>query len=400
MNDHGIKDILKKIVLKPGKEQSLKRFHPWIFSGAVKTIPGGVQEGDPVEIFSSKNEPLGTGHYQPGSIAVRMLTFGTEKLSTAFWRSKLEKCLRLREGSGLAGSSHTNVYRLVNAEGDGMPGLIIDYYSGTAVMQAHSAGMHRIRRELAAILREVMGDSLTSVYYRGMQGVHVKSEGADNVYLSGSLSSNIVEEHGNRFAIDWVGGQKTGFFIDQRENRKLLGQYSRGKKVLNMFGYTGGFSVYALGGGALQVHTVDSSAKAVEMAEENVALNFQSETRHKAFCMEAFDFFSDGNDSYDIVILDPPAFAKGMRARNNALQAYRRLNSKALKKIVPGGLLFTFSCSQVVGRDQFRQAVYSAAIQSARDIKILHQLSQPADHPVSIYHPEGEYLKGLVLQVI
>ena len=389
-----------KIVLKPGKAQSLKRFHPWIFSGAFKKIPDGVHEGDPVEVFSSENEKLGTGHYHSGSIAVRMLAFGNEKLTRTFWRSKIEKCLRLREGIGLAGSSHTNVYRLVNAEGDDMPGLIIDYYNGTAVMQAHSAGMHRIRRELAANLREVMGDSLTSVYYRGMHGIPVIKENEYSEYLSGSPSSNIVEEHGNRFTIDWVGGQKTGFFTDQRENRKLLGQYSRDKNILNMFGYTGGFSVYALEGGARLVHTVDSSAKAIKMADENVALNFESGMRHKAFCMEAFDFFSDCKEGYDIVILDPPAFAKGMRARNNALRAYMRLNSKAFEMIVPGGLLFTFSCSQVVGRDQFRQAVYSAAIQSSRDIKILHQLSQPADHPVSIYHPEGEYLKGLVLQVI
>jgi 23S rRNA (cytosine1962-C5)-methyltransferase len=391
---------LIKIVLKPGKEQSLKRFHPWIFSGALKKIPDGLQEGDPVEVFSSENEKLGTGHYHSGSIAVRMLTFGNEKLTGAFWRSKIEKCLRLREEIGLAGSSHTNVYRLVNAEGDGLPGLIIDYYKGTAVIQAHSAGMHRIRRELAAILQDVMGDSLTSVYCRGMHGIAVINENKDNAYLSGSPSTNIVEEHGKRFAIDWVRGQKTGFFIDQRENRKLLGQYSRDKKILNMFGYTGGFSVYALEGGARQVHTVDSSAKAIEMADENVALNFESDTHHESFCMEAFDFFSDCKEGYDIVILDPPAFAKGMRARNNALRAYMRLNSKAFEMIVPGGLLFTFSCSQVVGRDQFRQAVYSAAILSAREIRILHHLSQPADHPVSVYHPEGEYLKGLVLQVI
>ncbi len=391
---------MTKIVLKPGKEQSLKRFHPWVFSGALKRIPEGLSEGDPVEVFSSENEKMGTGHYHSGSIAVRMLTFGDEELTRPFWISRIERCLRLRKEIGLAGSSHTNVYRLVNAEGDGLPGLIIDCYGGTAVIQAHTSGMHRIRMELAAVLSDVMGDDLESVYYRSMHGVSVINGKECHRYLSGSPSTNIVGEHGNRFAIDWTGGQKTGFFIDQRENRKLLGQYSRDRKILNMFGYTGGFSVYALDGGARQVHTVDSSAKAIEMADENVALNFESETRHKTFCMEAFDFFGDCREMYDIVILDPPAFAKGMRARNNALKAYTRLNSKALEFLVSGGLLFTFSCSQVVGREQFRQAVYSAAIRSARQIRILHHLSQPADHPVSIYHPEGEYLKGLVLQVV
>ncbi len=391
---------MKKITLKPGKEQSLKRYHPWVFSGAINEMPEIPAEGEDVKIYSSKNEYLGAGHFQSGSIAVRTLTFRQEDFSDSFWKLKLEKCLKLRKETGLAGGSHTNVYRIVNAEGDGMPGLIIDFYNGTAVIQAHTAGMHRIRRVIAKCLHEVMGTSLTSVYYRGMPGTSLNYSKEDNEYLSGSQSQNLVTEYGNRFSVDWVGGQKTGFFIDQRENRKLLEKYSRNKKVLNMFGYTGGFSVYALKGGAVQVHTVDSSSKAIETAKRNVELNFPSDKSHEAFCMEAFDFFSDKNNSYDIIILDPPAYAKGIRARNNALQAYRRINIKAIEKIVPGGLIFTFSCSQVVSREQFRQAVFSAAIQSGREIRILHQLSQPADHPVSIYHPEGEYLKGLVIQII
>lgn len=391
---------MQKIILKPGKEQSVYRFHPWIFSGAIKTMAGKPKEGEPVEIFSSADECLGTGHFQQGSIAVRMLSFKPAQLNTAFWKGKIINALGLRKLCKLAESSHTDVYRLVNAEGDGMPGMIIDFYNGTAVMQAHTPGMYMIRNELAEVLKDVLKENLTSVYYRSAPGAAGRNGRQDNRYLAKGESGAIINEYGHKFSVDWEGGQKTGFFIDQRENRKLVGDYSQGKKVLNMFGYTGGFSVYALSGGASQVDTVDSSAKAIEKAHENVKLNFPSDKRHNAYCSDVFDFFREQSNGYDIVILDPPAFAKGMKARNNALQAYRRLNAKALEKVTPGGLLFTFSCSQVVSKEQFRQAVYSAALQSAREIRILHQLSQPADHPVSIYHPEGEYLKGLVLQVL
>ncbi len=391
---------MQKIILKPGKEQSIYRFHPWIFSGAIKTITGNPREGDPVEIFSSADECLGTGHFQQGSITVRMLSFKPAKLDSTFWKGKIINALELRKVCNLAGSGHTDAYRLVNAEGDGMPGMIIDFYNGTAVMQAHAPGMYMIRNQLAEVLKDVLKEDLTSVYYRSAPGAAGRNGRQENGYLTGGESRTIITEYGHKFSVDLEGGQKTGFFIDQRENRKLLMDYSQGKKVLNMFGYTGGFSVYALSGGASLVDTVDSSAKAVEKAHENVELNFPSDKHHKAYCADVFDFFREQGNVYDIVILDPPAFAKGMKARNNALQAYRRLNTKALEKISPGGLLFTFSCSQVVSKEQFRQAVYSAALQSEREIRVLHQLSQPADHPVSIYHPEGEYLKGLVLQVL
>ncbi len=423
---------MKKIILKPGKEQSVKRYHPWIFSGAISRKESSLAEGDPVVVYSAQGELLGTGHYHSGSIAVRLIASAGDWPDNRLWKDRLERALMLRKRCGLAGSSHTNAYRLVNAEGDGMPGMIIDYYNGTAVMQAHTIGMHRVRDQVNAELHNVMGEGLKTVYYRGAKGLVKQSDKPDLAgYLfppggdaatnspgssggGGDLCSagngaegfvnvsridNIIKEYGNMFIVDWERGQKTGFFLDQRENRKLLEQYSGGKNVLNMFGYSGGFSVYALRGGAMKVVTVDSSAAAVEMAGKNVNLNFENDKRHVAVCDDVFDYFKNSNEKYDVVVADPPAFAKGTRAVKNALQAYRRLNSKAIEKVGKGGLLFTFSCSQVVSREQFRQAVYSAAILSGREIRILHQLSQPADHPVSIYHPEGEYLKGLVLHV-
>ncbi len=423
---------MNKITLKPGKEQSVNRFHPWIFSGAIRAGEGRFEDGDPVEVYSSSGRLLGTGHYHSGSIAVRLISTAGDKPGRRLWSERLERALLLRKECGLAGSDHTNAFRLVNAEGDGMPGMIIDFYNGTAVMQAHTAGMHRVREQVAAELCNVMGGSLRAVYYRGPKGLAKQAgdpgaplqssaitdtsaspsavkggrEAAGTVdgkkitgYLIGNRGDNTVTEYGNLFAVDWERGQKTGFFLDQRENRRLLGYYSGGKTVLNMFGYTGGFSVYALRGGASEAVTVDSSAGAVEMAEHNMRLNFEKDKRHSAVCADVFDYFRGNNKKYDLVILDPPAFAKGLRAVRNALQAYKRVNTKALEKVGYGGKLFTFSCSQVISKEQFRQAVYSAAINSGREVRILHQLAQPADHPVSIYHPEGEYLKGLVLQV-
>ncbi len=408
---------MKKIILKPGREASAKRFHPWIFSGAVQNNEKNIPDGDPVVVYSSSGELLGTGHYQSGSISVRLFSWGLEEPGPDLWTRKFEAALKLRKDVGLAGSVHTNAYRLVNAEGDGMPGLIVDYYNGTAVLQAHTAGMHRVREQLAGALVSMMGDELKAVYYRGVKvragaAANTGGEPGGNVravnpahredqagYLHGSRSDNVIIEHGNQFTVDWEGGQKTGFFLDQRENRRLLENYSGGQRVLNLFGYTGGFSVYALRGGASEAVTVDSSAAAVRMAEQNVLLNFENDRRHSAVCADVFDFFRNGNGKYDLVVLDPPAFAKGLRAAGNALQAYRRVNSKAIERVAPGGMLFTFSCTQVISREQFRQAVFSSAALSGREIVILHQLSQPADHPVSIYHPEGEYLKGLVLKV-
>ncbi|TVR72628.1 MAG: class I SAM-dependent rRNA methyltransferase [Marinilabiliales bacterium] len=408
---------MHKIKLKPGREASAKRFHPWIFSGAVQDIEENIPNGDPVAVYSAAGELLGTGHYHNGSIAVRLFSRIFEDAGPDLWKRKFEAALKLRKDVGLAGSGRTNAYRLVNAEGDGMPGLIVDYYNGTAVLQTHTAGMHRVKEQLAGALVSLMGDELKAVYHRGVKvqageaaaqgGKSAENGRAGNTphgghqagYLHGSKTDSVISEHGNQFIVDWEGGQKTGFFLDQRENRRLLEDYSGGQRVLNLFGYTGGFSVYALRGGASEAVTVDSSAAAVKMAEQNVLLNFENDRRHSAVCADVFDFFKTGNGKYDLVVLDPPAFAKGMRAAGNALQAYRRVNAKAIERVAPGGMLFTFSCTQVISREQFRQAVYSAATLSGRDIVILHQLSQPADHPVSLYHPEGEYLKGLVLKV-
>jgi len=389
-----------RVVLKSGKEQSLQRFHPWIFSGAIKEIVGRVEEGDVVEVVSNKNEFLAMGHVNVGSIAVRIFSFEKVEPDFNFWKGKLESAFIVRQKLGLADNEQTNVFRLVHGEGDGLPGLIIDFYNGTAVMQAHSAGMFLIRETIAKALKEVMGDRLTAVYDKSEKTVPFKAGlDAKDEYLLGKSEIFEVQENGNRFNVDWVEGQKTGFFVDQRENRRLVQEYSQGRSVLNMFCYSGGFSFYAMRGGAKLVHSVDSSAKAIDLTNENVKLNFPDDTRHEAFVADAFDFMDKSKDKYDLIILDPPAFAKHIGALPQALKGYKRLNLKAFQQIAPGGILFTFSCSQVVSKDKFREAVFSAAAISGRKVRILSQLVQPADHPVDMYHPEGEYLKGLVLYV-
>lgn len=389
-----------KVVLKKGKEESILRFHPWVFSGAIDRIEGGVEEGDVVTVYSNDNRFLGLGHSSIGSIAVRIFSFKEVVPDVLFWSDKIQSAFNLRQRIGLTSRKGTNVYRLIHGEGDGMPGLIVDFYNGTAVLQAHTVGMWLIRNVLADALKIVLGDLLTSVYDKSTKTLPFKAsiEPVDG-YLYGTLTTREVMEDGNRFLVDWEDGQKTGFFVDQRENRKLLSEYSFGKDVLNMFCYTGGFSFSAMQGGANLVHSVDSSAKAIELTNQNVELNFPGDKRHEAFTAEAFDFMKDINDKYDLIILDPPAFAKHRSALNQALQGYKKLNTRAFQQIRPGGILFTFSCSQVVTRTNFREAVFSAAAISKRNIRILHQLSQPGDHPINIYHPEGEYLKGLVLYV-
>ena len=389
-----------RVILKSGKEQSLLRFHPWIFSGAIQEIVGRVEEGDVVEVVSSKKEFLAMGHVQVGSIAVRIFSFEKVEPDFNFWKGKLDRALDVRKKLGLVDNSDTNVYRLVHGEGDGMPGLIVDFYNGTAVMQAHSAGMYVIRETIAKALKEVMGERLVAVYDKSEKTVPFKADlEPKDGYLLGESKVFEVQEHGNRFNVDWVEGQKTGFFVDQRENRRLVQEYSKDRSVLNMFCYSGGFSFYAMRGGAKMVHSVDSSAKAIDLTNENVKLNFQEDTRHEAFVADCFDYMDKDKDKYDLIILDPPAFAKHRGALPQALKGYKRLNLKAFQQIAPGGILFTFSCSQVVTKDKFREAVFSAAAISGRKVRILNQLVQPADHPVDMYHPEGEYLKGLVLYV-
>lgn len=391
---------INRIVLKPGKEQSIKRKHPWIFSGAIQKIEGQLSEGDVVNIYSSEGEYLATGHYQIGSIAVRIFSFDEIVPDEVFWKSKIKNAWLVREQLGLTDNPQTNVYRLVNGEGDGMPGLVIDYYNGVAVMQMHSVGMYRIRKVLAAVLDDLYGSRLTAVFDKSESTLPFKANlGAKNEFLSGSASVVEVIENGNRFAVDIREGQKTGFFIDQRDNRLLLTRYVQGKKVLNMFSYTGGFSVYALRAGASEVCSVDSSANAMEITERNLTMNSLTDGRHKSSVSDAFSFLNDIKNQYDVIILDPPAFAKHLDSLHNALIAYKRLNSKAIDQIKPGGILFTFSCSQVVSRENFRKSVFAAAANSGRHVRILYQLVQPPDHPVSIFHPEGEYLKGLVLYV-
>ena len=389
-----------KITLKPGKEESFKRFHPWVFSGAIDRFERQPEEGDVVEIIDWKGNFVGTGHYQIGSIAVRILSFMKENIDLEFYKKRLNVAYRMRRSIGLINGDYNNTYRLVHGEGDNLSGLIIDIYDKTAVVQAHSPGMHYARHTLAQALKEVMGDALQSIYYKSETTLPYKAElDPENGYLFGENAGNIATEYGLKFHVDWLRGQKTGFFVDQRENRSLLEKYSKDRSVLNMFCYTGGFSFYAMRGGAKLVHSVDSSAKAIDLTCENVELNFPGDNRHQAFAEDAFKYLDTMGDQYDLIILDPPAFAKHKKVLNNALQGYRKLNAKAFEKIKPGGILFTFSCSQVVSKENFRLAVFSAAAQSGRSVRILHQLTQPADHPVNIYHPEGEYLKGLVLYV-
>lgn len=391
---------LIKIVLKSGKDQSMLRFHPWVFSGAIKKIYGSVKEGDLVKVYNNKDQYLGTGHYQPGSIAIRIVTFNDEPVDDAFWFNRIEKAWNWRLTAGLH-HEQNNIFRMINAEGDQMPGLVVDFYNGILVFQAHSMGMYAIRDVLVKAFKEILGEKLTAVYDKSESTLSYKADGRQpNSYLYGKGHGKAAVENGLLFKIGWETGQKTGFFIDQRENRELLSNYSRDKKVLNMFGYTGGFSVYALAGKAKLVHSVDSSGPAIDLTRENVALNFADASNHEAYCTDAFKYLEEMEENaYDVIVLDPPAFAKHHNVLNNALQGYKKLNSKAIAKIAPGGILFTFSCSQAVSRENFRKSVFTAATHSGRAVQILHQLTQPVDHPVSIYHPEGEYLKGLVVRV-
>lgn len=392
--------MYKQIFLKRGKEESLKRFHPWIFSGAIHHMDEGIEEGETVRVITAAGEFIAVGHYQIGSIAVRVLSFEDIEINTDFWCERLQSALDVRIGVGIADSPTNNTYRLVHGEGDYLPGLVIDCYGSTAVMQAHSVGMHVCRNEICQALVQVMGDRIANVYYKSETTLPYKADlHQENGFLVGGDASNVAMENGLKFHIDWLRGQKTGFFVDQRENRSLLEQYAKGKSVLNMFSYTGGFSVYAMRGDAKQVHSVDSSAKAIELTNDNVALNFPGDARHEAFCEDAFKYLDEHDQQYDLIVLDPPAFAKHRAALRNALKGYTRLNVKGLQRIKKGGILFTFSCSQVVTKDNFRNAVFTAAAQVGRKVRILHQLHQPADHPINIYHPEGEYLKGLVLYV-
>ncbi|WP_288280508.1 class I SAM-dependent rRNA methyltransferase [uncultured Prevotella sp.] len=388
---------MKQVYLKRGKEESLLRFHPWVFSGAIHHLDDGIEEGDVVRVVSEKGVFIAVGHYQQGSISVRVLTFNDVEIDDAFWHSRIQSALNMRQDIGLANSSNTNAFRLVHGEGDLLPGLIIDVYDKTAVMQAHSIGMHMSRHAIAKALAEVMKGRIENIYYKSETTLPFMEP--ENGFLLGNSYDNIAIENGLRFYVDWLRGQKTGFFVDQRENRALLEKYAKGKRVLNMFCYTGGFSFYAMRGGAQLVHSVDSSAKAIELTRRNVELNFPGDPRHEAFCEDAFKYLDSSSHTYDLIILDPPAFAKHRGALHNALKGYTRLNEKAFEKIEKGGILFTFSCSQVVSKDHFRNAVFTAAAQAKRKVRILHQLHQPADHPINIYHPEGEYLKGLVLYV-
>lgn len=393
-------NISIKIILKSGKDQSLNRFHPWIFSGAIKKIIGNVQEGDLVEVVNNKDEFLAIGHYQIGTIAVRVISFDKLEINTDFWKQKILDAYNLRNVLGLINNEETNVYRLVNAEGDGMPGLIIDHYNGVLVMQMHSIGFYLTRNLLVEILKDLYKDKLLAIYNKSESTLPFKANiSANNEFLFGNKTDQVVSEYGLKFNVSWLEGQKTGFFIDQRENRKLLDKYSLNKAVLNVFGYTGGFSIFALHGKAKEVHSVDSSKKAIDLTEENVNLNYSEISNHKSFVVDAFEFLKDIKDKYDVIVLDPPAFAKHRRVLHNAIQGYKKINRLAIEQIKAGGILFTFSCSQVLSKQDFQKMIFSAAAMAGREVKILHHLTQPADHPVSIYHPEGEYLKGLVLYV-
>ncbi len=390
----------KKIYLKRGKEESLRRFHPWVFSGAIHHADRGIGEGDVVRVFDSNDEFIAVGHYQIGTIAVRVLSFRDVPIDDEFWYSRLKAAYDMRVSIGIAENPLNNTFRLVHGEGDHLPGLVIDCYGTTAVMQAHSVGIHESRKTIAENLVKVMGGRVQHVFYKSETTLPYKADlGQENGFIIGGSQDNTAMENGLKFHVDWLRGQKTGFFVDQRENRSLLERYAKDKRVLNMFCYTGGFSFYAMRGGAQLVHSVDSSAKAIELTNANVALNYPGDTRHQAFCEDAFKFLDAADNTYDLIILDPPAFAKHRGALHNALKGYIRLNVKAFQRIRKGGILFTFSCSQVVTKDHFRNAVFTAAALSGRKVRILHQLHQPADHPINIYHPEGEYLKGLVVYV-
>lgn len=393
-------ETIPTLRLRRGKEESLDRFHPWVFSGALTSMPDDIDEGDLVYVESADGRRIGTGHFQIGSIAVRMLTFSDEPIDASFYRRRLREAMKLRRTLGLIRPDN-DAYRLVHGEGDFLPGLVVDVYGPTAVIQAHSPGMHFARDIVARELADMPDAGIRNVYYKSETTLPYKAHlDPQNQYIIGSAENDIATENGLRFRIDWLRGQKTGFFVDQRDNRSLLEHYSRGRNVLNMFCYTGGFSVYAMRGGARSVTSVDSSAKAITLTDANIALNFPGDTRHKSVAQDAFKFLDEiGEGEYDLIILDPPAFAKHRSALRNALRGYQKLNARAFERIATGGILFTFSCSQAVSKEQFRLAVFSAAAQTGRKVRILHQLTQPADHPVNIYHPEGEYLKGLILYV-
>ena len=394
-------DQYKKIILKPKKEQSLKRFHPWVFSGAIASMADNMEEGEVVEVYAHDNTFLGVGHYQIGTIAVRILSFQERKIDADFFVDRLLDAYQMRQAINLVRNDN-NTYRLVHGEGDMLAGLIIDIYGGLAVVQAHSVGMHMSKLMIATALEQVLNTSIHHIYYKSESTLPFKApiNPEDDFLLGGPDLDKVAVENNLKFQIDWEKGQKTGFFIDQRESRSLLEEYSKNRSVLNMFCYTGGFSVYALRGGAKSVVGVDSSAKAVMLADENVKLNFGDDKRYSSSSDDAFKFLKGiSNDVYDLIVLDPPAFAKHRGAVRNALQGYKKLNLAAFEKVAKGGIVFTFSCSQVISREQFRLAVFSAAAISGKRVRILHQLSQPADHPINIYHPEGEYLKGLVLEV-
>ncbi|MCD8236198.1 MAG: class I SAM-dependent rRNA methyltransferase [Prevotellaceae bacterium] len=402
---------MKKVYLKRGKDESLRRFHPWIFSGAIHHFDCQPEEGEVVEVYALTNnaehtgtdhdyEYIATGHYQIGSIMVRVLTFDNEQIDRTFYERRIASAYAVRKSIGVADRQDNDTYRLVHGEGDNLSGLIIDIYGKTAVMQAHSVGMHTDRYTIAQALKNVLGDKIENIFYKSETTLPYKAElGQENGFLLGGSADDIAIENGLKFHVDWLKGQKTGFFVDQRNNRSLLEYYAKGRSVLNMFCYTGGFSFYAMRGDAKVVHSVDSSQKAIDLTNANVQLNFPGDDRHQAFAEDAFKYLDRMDDMYDLIILDPPAFAKHKDALRNALKGYSRLNQKALEKIHSGGILFTFSCSQIVTKDNFRTAVFTAAAQAGRKVRILHQLHQPADHPINIYHPEGEYLKGLVLYV-
>ncbi len=396
---------MAKIILKKGREESLKRFHPWVFSGAIAQIVGEPAEGDVVEVYGQDGKFLAAGHYQIGSIAVRVLSFESSVINDDYWKSMLSRALAVRIATGLADSETTNCYRLVHGEGDNLPGLIIDWYDGVCVMQAHSAGMFRAKKQIAQALVEIYGDKLKAVYDKSSGTAPFKA-GLDLVdgylYKKDGFNDNeqVVVENGHKFIVNWTEGQKTGFFLDQRENRAFVERYAKGRNVLNLFCYTGGFSIYALGAGATHVDSVDSSAKAMALVDKNVEIGGFDKSRHTSLCVDALDYLRDvPEDKYDVMIVDPPAFAKHRGALNNALRAYQRLNAAAISKVAPGGFVFTFSCSQVVTKEAFALAVFSAAAQTGRKVRILERLNQPSDHAVNIYHPEGEYLKGLLLYV-
>lgn len=385
-------NLYPKLILKNGKEQALDRKHPWIFSGAIYNIDPKLGEGDVAEVWTSKGNYLATGHYTNGSIMVRILSFDKRQLDATFWKDRIQSAYGYRKRCNLAGNDATNCFRLIHGEGDGLPGLVVDVYGSTVVVQPHSPGMSKAAADIAKAIEEVL-PNVTNIYLKPAD-----TNNHEERFIKGELTEEVVYEHGNQFKVNWQTGQKTGFFLDQRDNRKLLGQYVNGKRVLNAFCYSGGFSVYAAKAGASMVHSVDSSSKAIGWTNDNAKLN-NVEQNHEAYCEDVMQFLKQVEEPYEVMVLDPPAYAKHLSARHRAVQGYKRLNVMGLQKLAPGGILFTFSCSQVVDRELFYNTIVAAAIEAGRNIRVMHHLSQPADHPVNIFHPEGAYLKGLALYV-